>query len=145
LPLHNSQGKLTPLLGYGQPCVEQCWLLSHLGFDIFGVLGLVLPFQARLPGVLCLLQVDILLHPHRDNLPGLPPLARLRSPRSNIQQLGQKHSLLYPLLNTGLESTPGHVTAGAEGSRSVTSTSWDAQGSLRTTQRCSCLQGPRVH
>lgn len=76
---------------------------SHLGFDIFWVLGLVFSFQAWLPGVLCLLQVDILFYTHSDNLPGLSPLAWLRSPRSNIQQLGQKHSLLYPLLNSHLD------------------------------------------
>lgn len=68
---------------------------SHLGFDVFRILSLAISFLAGLPGILCLFQVHIFFHRDCNDLPGLSSLARLRSPWSNIQQLGQEYSLLY--------------------------------------------------
>lgn len=39
---------------------------------------------------------SVFFHRDRDDLPGLSSLAGLRSPWSNIQQLGQEYSLLHP-------------------------------------------------
>lgn len=69
---------------------------AHLGLDVFRVLSVAVALLAGLPGVLRLLQVHIVFHRDRDDLPGLSSLARLRSPWSNIQQLGQEYSLLHP-------------------------------------------------
>ena len=63
----------------------------HLSFNAFGVIGVAVPFLARLPGILRLSQVHIFFYGDSDYLSGLPSLARLRPPRSNIQQLGQEH------------------------------------------------------
>lgn len=64
---------------------------AHLCFNAFGVIGMAVPLLAGLPGVLCLSQVHIFFYRDCDDLSGLPSLARLRPPRSNIQQLGQEH------------------------------------------------------
>lgn len=63
----------------------------HLRFNAFGVVGKAVPLLARLPGVLRLPQVHIFFDRDGDDLSGLPSLARLRPPGSNIQQLGQEH------------------------------------------------------
>lgn len=68
---------------------------SHLGFNVFGILSLAVSLLAGLPGVLCLFQVHIFFYWDCDDLPGFSSLTGLRSPRSNIQQLGQEYSLLY--------------------------------------------------
>lgn len=79
----NLQGKAQAPRAQAQP--------SHLRFNAFRVVGLAVPLLAGLPSVLRLSQVHIFLYRHGDDLSGLPSLARLRPPRSNIQQLGQEH------------------------------------------------------
>lgn len=70
-------------------------LSSHLGFDVLRILSLAVSLLAGLPGILCLFQVHVFFHGDCDDLPGFSSLARLRSPWSDIQQLGQGYSSLH--------------------------------------------------